>query len=215
MPKSAFGSSPKRKTASRHWRKSKDCPAPSRFSLRTYREWAGSRSRAIATRRAPIDRDIPDYNDEETFNAALHAEPKTNDDLAMRLLGLLWTGASKPEIGTAAQALAARQRPDGGWAQIPNLASDAFATGESLYALHRSGTVQPSGDAYVRGVTYLLGTQFADGSWYVRSRAPKFQPSFQSGFPFDHDQWISAAATAWAMPALAPAGSSLTAEISR
>jgi hypothetical protein len=45
----------------------------------------------------------------------------------------------------------------------------------------------------------------ADGSWYVRSRAVKFQPYFQSGFPFDHDQWISAAATAWAVRALAPA----------
>jgi hypothetical protein len=54
-------------------------------------------------------------------------------------------------------------------------------------------------------VKYLLQTQWPDGSWYVRSRAPKFQPYFQSGFPFEHDQWISATATSWAVLALAPA----------
>jgi hypothetical protein len=32
----------------------------------------------------------------------------------------------------------------------------------------------------------------------------KLQPYFQSGFPFDHDQWISNAATAYAVMALAP-----------
>jgi hypothetical protein len=48
-------------------------------------------------------------------------------------------------------------------------------------------------------------TQFPDGSWYVRSRAPKLQPYFQSAFPYDHDQWISTAATAMAVMALAPA----------
>jgi hypothetical protein len=30
----------------------------------------------------------------------------------------------------------------------------------------------------------------------------KFQPYFESGFPHGHDQWISAAATAWATMAL-------------
>ena len=52
---------------------------------------------------------------------------------------------------------------------------------------------------------YLLGTQWMDGSWYVRSRATKFQPYFQSGFPYEHDQWISSTATGWAVMALAPA----------
>ena len=57
--------------------------------------------------------------------------------------------------------------------------------------------------SYQRGVEYLLSTQFPDGSWHVRSRAIKFQPYFESGFPFGHDQWISVAATAWAAQALA------------
>jgi hypothetical protein len=31
----------------------------------------------------------------------------------------------------------------------------------------------------------------------------KFQPYFESGLPFGHDQWISAADTAWAVQAIA------------
>jgi hypothetical protein len=99
----------------------------------------------------------------------------------------------------------AAQRVDGGWAQNANLASDAFVTGESFWALGEAGVIDVIDQAYQRGVKLLLNTQFADGSWYLRSRAVKFQPYFQSGFAFDHDQWISAAATAWAVRALAPA----------
>jgi hypothetical protein len=32
----------------------------------------------------------------------------------------------------------------------------------------------------------------------IRNRAPKFQSYFQSGFPHEHDQWLSATASAWA-----------------
>ena len=63
-----------------------------------------------------------------------------------------------------------------------------------------------AGDAsYQRGVQFLLQTQFADGSWYVKSRAIPFQPFFESGFPHGQDQWISIAATNWAAMALASA----------
>jgi squalene cyclase len=121
----------------------------------------------------------------------------------MRLRGLASAGAYRDEVRKAADALTAQQRPDGGWAGNPNLASDAFSTARVLYALRETGTAAAASDAHQRGVRYLLRTQFADGSWHVRSRAVKFQPYFQSGFPFDHDQWISAAATAYATTALA------------
>ena len=130
---------------------------------------------------------------------------QTDDDYAMRLAGMAWAGSERPAVTAAARALAARQRPDGGWAQNAHLASDAFATGESLWALAETGAMPASDPAYRRGVRYLLDNQWPDGSWYVRSRAPKFQPYFQSGFPFDHDQWVSSAGTAWAVMALAPA----------
>jgi hypothetical protein len=133
------------------------------------------------------------------------AHPKTNDDLAMQMVGLHWAGVPRDKVQALGRALLAVQRADGGWSQNRNLASDAYATGESLWALRESGVLKPVDAAYQRGVRYLLNTQWPDGSWYVRSRAPKFQPYFQSGFPFDHDQWISSAGTAWAVMALAPA----------
>jgi hypothetical protein len=135
----------------------------------------------------------------------LDAKPATNDDRAMQLAGLYWAGAGQDKLRSLGRALIAAERADGGWSQNPNLASDAFATGESLWALQESGILDPSDAVYQRGVKYLLNTQGEDGSWYVPSRAPKFQPYFQSGFPFEHDQWISSAATGWAVMALAPA----------
>jgi ankyrin repeat protein len=132
--------------------------------------------------------------------AAAHA--KTTDDLAMQMVGLHW--AAEPAQAFGRELLAA-QRSDGGWPQNRNLASDAYATGEALWALREAGVLKPADAEYRRGVEFLLATQWPDGSWYVRSRAPKFQPYFESGFPFGHDQWVSAAGTAWAVMALAPA----------
>jgi len=130
------------------------------------------------------------------------AKPLTADDRAMKLVGLHWAGETAEQLKPHAKALLAAQRPDGGWAPNRNLASDAFATGESLWALRECGLIQPGDPAFKRGVAYLLQTQAADGSWHVASRAPKFQPYFQSGFPYEHDQWISSAATAWATMAI-------------
>jgi hypothetical protein len=101
--------------------------------------------------------------------------------------------------------LLARQRPDGGWSQLPSLDSDAYATGQALVALTESGSLRVTDPAYKQGVQFLLKTQFEDGSWYVKSRVIKVQPFFESGFPYGQDQWISAAATNWAVMALAPA----------
>jgi hypothetical protein len=134
------------------------------------------------------------------------AKPVTNDDRAMQLAGMHWAGAARGELQPLGRALITEQRPDGGWAQNRNLTSDPFATSQSLWALYESGILVATGPAYRSGVKYLLNTQWPDGSWYVRSRAPKFQPYFESGFPFAHDQWVSSAATAWAVLALAPAG---------
>ncbi|HLJ51507.1 MAG TPA: ankyrin repeat domain-containing protein [Bryobacteraceae bacterium] len=128
-------------------------------------------------------------------------EARTTLDRAMQLLGLKWTGADPAKIQQLAKALIGLQRADGSWAQTSQLPGDAYATGQILYALNVAG--MPASDpAYRRGIAYLLSTQLPDGSWHVASRAPKFQPYFQSGFPHNHDQWISSAGTAWAVIAL-------------
>ena len=122
----------------------------------------------------------------------------------MRMLGLAATNASAADVAKAAKALLAEERPDGGWAQRKELASDAYATGIALWALADAGQLKPSDAAYERGAKYLVSTQKEDGTWYVKSRAViRFQPYFESGFPYEHDQWISSMATGWASKALA------------
>jgi ankyrin repeat protein/mono/diheme cytochrome c family protein len=128
--------------------------------------------------------------------------PVTTEERAFHLLGLGWGGASRTLIQQAARALIAEQRADGGWAQTPLLSSDAYATGQALVALAESGAVRATDPAFVRGVQYLLRTQYADGSWYVRTRAIPLQPHFESDFPYGRDQFISAAGTNWAVRAL-------------
>jgi squalene cyclase len=98
--------------------------------------------------------------------------------------------------------MVALQQADGGWSQRAELATDAYATGLTIYALKESGSDVPTA-AVERATQYLRSTQRADGSWYVRSRSAKFQPYFESGFPYEHDQWISSMATGWATAALA------------
>jgi ankyrin repeat protein len=128
--------------------------------------------------------------------------PRSSQDRMMQILGLRWAGAQAGLRETRTKELIALQRPDGGWAQTPYLASDAYATGQVLYTLHETGFSSADDPAFRRGVEFLLRTQKEDGSWYVKSRAMKIQPYFQTGFPYDHDQWISASATAWASMAL-------------
>jgi hypothetical protein len=57
------------------------------------------------------------------------------------------------------------------------------ATGQALVALAESGALRVGDASYQCGVHYLLETQLADGSWYVKPRAIAFQPYFESGFP--------------------------------
>ena len=133
------------------------------------------------------------------------ASPVTTEDRNMQLLGLQCIGADERTLQRLAKAILSAQRPDGGWAQTAFLSSDAYATGQTMVALVKTGLLQPGDPAYQRALKFLMSTQHADGSWYVRSRSPKFQPFFESGFPYGHDQWISAMATGWAASAVAMA----------
>ena len=82
------------------------------------------------------------------------------------------------------------------------MGSDAYATGQALYALNVAGKMATTDPVYAKGVKFLLTTQATDGSWHVKTRSIWLQPYFESGFPYGHDQWISAAGTGWAVIAL-------------
>ncbi|PYR35871.1 MAG: hypothetical protein DMF90_12140 [Acidobacteria bacterium] len=129
------------------------------------------------------------------------AAPGDSQDQVFKVLALKWAGAPSGEVTREAERLRALQRPDGGWSQLPTMASDAYATGQALYALKAAGVAVTSA-TYQKGTTYLLRTQLEDGTWFVRSRAFGFQPYFDAGFPHGTDQFISAAATSWAAIAL-------------
>lgn len=133
------------------------------------------------------------------------ARPVSTDDYAMQLLGLKLAGGYTAELKESAKQLLKLQRPDGGWGSNRHLASNAYATGQAMYALLQSGMVERSSVPVKRASSFLINSQHEDGSWHVASRAPKFQPYFESGFPYGHDQWISATGTAWAVMGLSEA----------
>jgi hypothetical protein len=153
---------------------------------------------------------------------------RDTEDRAFRLWGLVLVDGDRRAVERAREALVRTQRPDGGWGQLDRLIaheraaiqgaggasatkpavraaeSDAYATGTALVALRQAGDGM-SEPAYRRGVAYLLRTQQADGSWRVKSRSKPIQTYFETGFPHGVDQFISSAATGWAVTALAMA----------
>ncbi|MES2463717.1 MAG: ankyrin repeat domain-containing protein [Armatimonadota bacterium] len=137
------------------------------------------------------------------------AKALTNEDRTFRLLGLKWAGAGAKDIAGAARALRAMQRPDGGWAQLPTsvqgqnyVRSDAYATGQALYALNMAGGVAVTSDCYQRGVRFLLRTQDDDGTWFVNKRALPINTYLDAGFPHGESQYISYGGSCWATMAL-------------
>jgi Squalene-hopene cyclase C-terminal domain len=143
----------------------------------------------------------------------IKATPKDTEDRVFRLLAFREVEAPPADVEAAAKELLAKQRDDGGWAQLdgydpekgqPEIAttSDAYATGTALVALHQAGGLTTSDAVYQRGLRYLLHGQLEDGSWHVASHSKPFQAYYESGFPHASDQFISCAASGWATWAL-------------
>lgn len=126
----------------------------------------------------------------------------SNEDKTFKLLGLKWGNADAKDMASAAKALAAGQQADGGWAQETGMESDAYATGQALYALHTAGGMKVSDPVYQKGVAYLLRHQDADGSWFVAKRALPANNYFDGGFPHGESQYSSFNGTCWATLAL-------------
>jgi N-acyl-D-amino-acid deacylase len=80
--------------------------------------------------------------------------------------------------------------------------SDAYATGQALWVLFTVGRAPDEAECR-RAIEFLLSTQQADGSWFVKSRSKPIQVLFDNGDPHGTDQFISTPATCWAVSALA------------
>jgi hypothetical protein len=135
-------------------------------------------------------------------NWLMQTKPEANEEKVFQLLGLTWCNGDKKFIAQQAKKLLAAQHADGGWSQLDSLKTDAYATGQSLYALNQSGQLNTDDSAYQKGIAFLLSTQLSDGSWHVKTRSYPFVPYVSSGFPHGDDQFISAAGTNWAVIAL-------------
>jgi hypothetical protein len=130
------------------------------------------------------------------------ADADGQQELVFQLLGLRWCGGDSAKVSAVAKKLRSLQRSDGGWSQLSTLRSDACATGQSLYALNETGLGKDD-PCYQQGLNYLLKTQDKGGTWAVETRAYAIQPFVDSDFPpFDDSQFVSAAATNWAVMAM-------------
>lgn len=104
-----------------------------------------------------------------------------------RLLIHVCEKKSSESLNPIMASIRGEQNTDGGWSQTPEMGSDAYATGQTLYVLARAG-VKPEASEMKRGVENLTRTQREDGSWPMISRvnAKNLTP-------------ITAAGTAWAV----------------
>ena len=85
---------------------------------------------------------------------------------------MLATRAGKPrgEMQTTIDELLAMQRSDSGWSQNAEMASDAYATGQTLYVLSLAGYTAERPEIK-RAIDFLVATQKPDGSWPMISRS--------------------------------------------
>jgi hypothetical protein len=188
-----------RKDESRdHWKGSSNRP-PSEASEFTSTYLA---LRALATYGKEGQRDRIAVRVEKARRWLEATKPKDTEDRVFRLLALKAASSPEGSIRKASDDLLATRRDDGGWSQLDGGKSDAYATGSALVALHTAGRVATDSPAYRGGLRFLIADQREDGSWFVASRSKPFQPYFESGFPYGKDQFISMAATSWAVTAL-------------
>ncbi len=159
--------------------------------------------RALATFGTPEQKPRIEKRMERVQAWLLKTAPQDHEDRVFRLRALHVAGAPAAEILKATTAILDTQQGDGGFAQLPTKASDAYATATALVALHQTGGLSTDARAYQRGLGYLLNTQLADGSWRVVSRSKPIQTYYESGYPHGTNQFISITAAGWATTALA------------
>jgi len=115
---------------------------------------------------------------------------KTVQTLALRLLIAHQFG--EPTQGDTSRAeLLSRQNADGGWSWWKDSkTSDAFATGQALYALGSAGR-DASDPAVKKAWQFLIQTQGKDGGWEVPQDAVNKRPRKLNVYPFWGTAWAA------------------------
>src|SRR4029079_18359651 len=73
-----------------------------------------------------------------------NAKPQNNEGRIHQILGLAWAGEPARKLQPLAKALLAEQRTDGGWSQLSGMKSDAYSTGQAVYALRVGAGLESS-----------------------------------------------------------------------
>ncbi|MGH7136733.1 MAG: hypothetical protein ACREHD_13405, partial [Pirellulales bacterium] len=117
-----------------------------------------------------------------------------HQDKVLKVLMRARSGRPRETMQTTIDELLALQRADGGWSQtVPDLKSDAFATGQTLYAFSLAGFTAEQPELK-RGIDFLVASQLPDGSWPMVSRStPNGEPGGATLLTP-----ITCAATSWA-----------------
>lgn len=104
----------------------------------------------------------------------LEQAPTDNDPQSLAARLILWVRLRRPaaEWEPLVRQVKERQNADGGWKQADSLTSDAWATGQALYALAQAG-LRSDDRSIQRGQAFLINSQRADGSWAMTSRPTK------------------------------------------
>ena len=94
----------------------------------------------------------------------------TTQAIAYRLLRRIRDGESVESLQAAIDELFVRQNGDGGFGQLKEASSDAYATGQALYILNLAG-VKSDRPEIQRAVAFLVSAQKEDGSWPMTPRS--------------------------------------------
>jgi hypothetical protein len=96
--------------------------------------------------------------------------PETYESQVLKLLLAIRAGRARSDLEPQVRELIAAQQPDGGWRQLADMKSDAFATGQTLYVLSLAG-YSAERPPIKRAIAFLVATQKPDGSWPMTSHS--------------------------------------------
>jgi hypothetical protein len=102
--------------------------------------------------------------------------PNNLQDKVFKVLLQSRAGKTRDAMQSTTDEILAMQQGDGGWRQNAEMTSDAYATGQTLYALSLAGYTAERPEIR-RAVDFLVATQKPDGSWPMTSRStPNGEP---------------------------------------
>jgi hypothetical protein len=148
----------------------------------------------VATRLAclALERCVPDdpgkaseVRESRERAAAWLARTGPGDDTqaaALQMLMEVRPGDPVETVERGSSRLLERQNGDGGWGQLRDLPSDAYATGLAMYALSLVGLKSDRAEIR-RAIAFLVASQREDGSWLMKSRAQPGATPYKNPVP--------------------------------